>query len=139
MSLWIGAAALAVNAGMHIPYLFNDPDEIQAGGGSELAMSLVPINSVTYDPFDRHWWWDNMTHVLWGVTLGSVFEALAWPVLLTFLLVTTAWEIYEYGAKERPWHVDENGDMLWSFDHAAEDTVLDTVMGLAGAYLVLLL
>jgi len=139
MSLWIGAAALALNAGMHVPYLFNDPATVDAGGGSQLAMSLVPINSVTYDPFARHWWWDNLSHFLWGVTFGAIFMAFNWPVLPTFLAVTTAWEIYEYGAGERPWHTDRHGEMLWSFDHAAEDTLLDTIMGLAGAYVILIL
>lgn len=112
MSLWLGAGALAVNVALHVPYLFNDPENIDAGGGSKLAMSLVPINSVDYDPFDAHWWWDNLTHLLWGITLGSVFLHVGWPVLLTFLMITLAWELYEYGAEERPWHRDENGERI---------------------------
>lgn len=138
----LGATALALNALLHIPYLFNDPDSRPCGAGSQFLMGLININWLDYDPFDEHWWWDNATHALWGVTFGALLavNGVSLTDSLWFVLgISIAWEGYEYGAKERPWHVDQNGERLWSFDHAMEDTVLDTLMALIGTYGVYLL
>lgn len=139
MSLTIGAAALGVNALMHVPYMFNDPDTIN-GGFSKNLIGLVPINKLTYDPFDRHWWWDNVSHLLWGVSFGALFLSVIgltyWQAIGASLIVASIWEVYEYVAKERPWHTNQNGDMMWLLDHALEDTLLDTYMMITGVWLV---
>lgn len=141
MSLTVGVAALSVNALMHVPYLLNDPETIE-GGCSKRLISLVPVNRLRFDPFDRFWWWDNVSHLLWGVTFGSLFFAADmsyWQAVGASLIVATIWEVYEYMAGERPWHTNQNGDMFWSIDHAWEDTLLDTYMMITGVFLVSLL
>lgn len=82
--------------------------------------------------YQEHWWWDNLAHLGAGFAIGTELGARTddrSSVLLGFLGLTTAWELFEFRIDERPW----DGSMCW--DHAMEDTVLDTVMGLAGAYL----
>jgi len=90
------------------------------------------------DPFEVFWWWDNVTHYLFGIILGAVLYHLALPVLWGFLVVTILWEIFEYRVGERPWHTNGNGEHKWSRDHAFEDTVLDSLMGLLGVMTLLL-
>lgn len=86
--------------------------------------------------YEDHWWWDNTAHFLGGYAVGSVLVDRVddrMTVLKAFLILTTAWECYEYAIDERPW----DGSMTW--DHAVEDTVLDTYMGLTGAFLATLI
>lgn len=83
------------------------------------------------DKFEDHWWWDNVAHFCGGLSVGTVLHEATdddTGALAGFLLVTTLWEAFEYSVGERPW----DGSMCW--DHAMEDTVLDTVMGFLGAY-----
>lgn len=137
MSLLKGAAAGMACVAMQVPYALTGDAESAGAVGSTL-MHLVPVEvDVAYDGYDNHWWWDNVAHFFGGYAVGTALSCVfddRETVLKAFLVVTGAWEVFEYGSRERPWHVDENGDMEWSFDHAMEDTALDTVMGLAGAY-----
>lgn len=132
----IGAAAGCV--AMQIPYASSvqDPEEIGAVG--MILNTAMPIEAdMDFDGYSDHWWWDNLAHFLGGYAVGYVLaHALGSRerVLKGFLVVTGAWEIFEYHTNERPWHTDENGNMEWEFDHAMEDTALDTVAGAAGAY-----
>ena len=85
--------------------------------------------------YPQHWWWDNVCHLTAGYAIGSALIELTddrTTVVKAFLAITTGWEIFEYMIDERPW----DGSMEW--DHAMEDTVLDTYMGLTGAYLATL-
>lgn len=84
------------------------------------------------DKFEDHWWYDNLAHVCGGISVGTVVHHYTDDVeasLWTFLGIATLWEAFEYLVGERPW----DGSM--TFDHAMEDTLLDTVMGLVGVWL----
>lgn len=132
--------------GMQIPYALGDDDGFA---------SAVPVTiEIEYDGYSDHWWWDNVAHFLAGYAVGHVlarvFSSLSEKrlrfslrcdeganrerVLKAFLLIAGVWETFEYQTGERPWHADESGNYEWSFDHAAEDTTLDTLVGALGAY-----
>lgn len=105
----------------------NEPDRFR---------TLVPAGVVFLmtgiDKFEDHWWYDNVAHLAGGVSVGTAVHNFTGDIkqsLVSFLLIATVWEIFEYLVGERPW----DGSMCW--DHAMEDTVLDTVMGLIGVYI----
>lgn len=138
MSLRKAALAAAGCIAMQVPYgLSGDPNE--SGTVGAVVTHAVPADVNTdYDGYSNHWWWDNVAHFLGGYAVGHVLSRALGNrerVLKAFLVITGAWEAVEYLSRERPWHVDGDGEMHWSFDHAMEDTALDTVMGAAGAYL----
>lgn len=97
--------------------------------------SVVVIGLHQTYRYKEHWWWDNLAHFTAGYAIGSTLSEMTddrSTVLQAFLAITTGWEIFEYSIDERPW----DGSMTW--DHAMEDTVLDTYMGLTGAYVATL-
>lgn len=120
---------------MQLPYAAAGSDDTPLGS---VLDRLIPVNSdVEYTGYDNHWWWDNVAHFLGGYAVGWVLTHLFGSHRRTvagFLFVTGGWEVFEYASNERPWHTDENGEMVWAWDHAMEDTMLDTVAGAAGAW-----
>lgn len=92
----------------------------------------------TYEPgHDDPWWYDNALHFASGVVIGLPLVVFGGAAVgyLGFLLAAFVWEAFEYAYNIRPW--DERED--WTKDRAIEDTILDTVMGLAGVFMVVLL
>lgn len=122
--------AVVGSIGMQIPLVLTGEDE-------SVLSRAVPIDiDADYDGYSNHWWWDNMAHFAGGYVVGAVLASVLSSrerVLKAFLVLTGGWEVFERAVGERPWHTDESG-MAWTFDHAMEDTALDTVMGAAGAY-----
>lgn len=91
----------------------------------------------TYEPgVDDPWWQDNLGHFIGGAAVGGAAHLALGLGLLesaaAFLAVAAVWETFEYRYNVRPWDGRED----WGMDRAIEDTVLDTVVGLAGALLV---
>lgn len=138
MSLRKGAMAAVGCIALQIPYaVAGDPEEVGAVG--QVLTSAVPVEVESdYDGYSDHWWWDNLAHVLAGYAVGTALSVVLSDeerVLKAFLVIIGAWEAFEYASGERPWHTDESGEMVFEFDHAMEDTALDTLAGAAGAYL----
>lgn len=82
--------------------------------------------------YRSYWWYDNLAHLLAGYAVGAVLSHIAdskREALAEFLAVAVAWECFEYKIGEYPW----DGRACW--DHACEDTLLDTIMGLAGVWM----
>lgn len=100
-----------------------------------MGAAVVPIIMYVWYRFEDHWWWDNLSHFMAGYAFGAALADQIEPrtILIGFLLLATGWEIFEYRINERPW----DGSMDW--DHAMEDTVLDTYMGLSGAYTAMII
>lgn len=131
-----GLAAGATCVAMQIPYGLSGDSE-KAGAFGSVLCDLAPSADMEFTGYDDHWWWDNVAHFFGGYAVGTALSLVLRDeerVLKAFLVLTGAWEVFEYATHERPWHVDESGEMLWEFDHAMEDTALDTIVGAAGAY-----
>lgn len=98
---------------------------------STVIASAIPIAMTAWYRYEEHWWWDNTAHFAGGYAVGdfvSNFTETRKQTLLAFTGVAACWELFEYCIGERPW----DGSMCW--DHAMEDTLLDTIMGAVGAY-----
>lgn len=138
MTIKKGALAAVVSIAMQIPFAVSKNGK-HAGVVGEKLIKITPVELDTdYNGYDQHWWWDNVSHYLAGYAIGkffSVFTDDERKILGGFVITATGWEIFEYLSGERPWHTDENGETAWSFDHAAEDTILDTIVGVVGAYI----
>lgn len=84
------------------------------------------------------WWHDNAGHLAAGFGLGALAHlglALGYVgVGGAFLACALVWEAYEYRYGIRPWDPEDG----WCHDHAVEDTLLDTYVGLTGALLAVL-
>lgn len=137
MGILKGALAGVGCIAMQIPYgLAEDPEEVGAVG--EILTTAMPLSVATdWDGYSNHWWWDNLAHYLAGYAIGSFLSPYyrdERKVIERFVQIAALWEGFEYVSQERPWHTDENGDMVWEWDHAMEDTVLDTIVGTYGAY-----
>lgn len=81
----------------------------------------------------RDWWWyDNLAHACAGLALGSAIgttDSDRGQDMAFVALLTTAWEAFEHWHGVRPWAGGKTSDS------AAEDTVLDTILVLACAWL----
>lgn len=80
--------------------------------------------------YERYFWFDNIAHVLGGVMVGGFLyddDARASYVLGATLGVAALWEGFEAVRGVRPWAGEK------SYDDAAEDTILDTLLVLFGA------
>lgn len=83
--------------------------------------------------YEDWWWYDNLAHLLGGVSLASLVADEDSPLGQDLAIVgclTLAWEIFEYGKQVHPW----GGDRALPDEAAAEDTVLDTLLVALGAY-----
>jgi len=80
----------------------------------------------------RDWWWyDNVAHLSAGISLGSLVATEGSSLLQDLLAVaglSASWELAEYLSGTYPW-----GDL--PDRAAAEETLLDTVLVLLGAYI----
>jgi len=140
MSYKRGALAAVGCIVLQIPYGVSCDSEEAGAVGTVLSRVIPSDESVTFDGYSDHWWWDNAAHVLGGYAVGTVLSRVCSDerrAMQAFFAVTGVWEAFEYHTDERPWHTDENDDMVWTFDHAMEDTALDTVAGAAGAWLAI--
>lgn len=130
-------AAIACIA-MQIPFVVSK-DKENAGVLGSFLMNYIPVElNMNYSGYDEHWWWDNAAHYLAGYSLGALFSTFTddkETAVKAFVATAVGWEIFEYVSRERPWHINGDGEMDWSFDHAAEDTVLDVIVGAIGAYI----
>lgn len=82
--------------------------------------------------YERYWWFDNAAHFLGGVTVGGFVATEDSSRLMDLSLtlgVATVWEGFEAWMNVSPW------DGSHDYDDAVEDTILDTVLVLAGALL----
>lgn len=95
--------------------------------------AVVSATMHILDRYEDHWWYDNLSHFCAGYAIGTALSEMEddkQVVCQRFLVITSLWELFEYSIDERPWD-----DSVEDFDHAMEDTVLDTYMGLTGAFI----
>lgn len=104
-----------------------------------VASLVVTTMTVKHDGHEKHWWWDNLNHFIGGFAIGLVLPTETEKRL--FPAIAILWEAFEYGLArcklyerfewfpEGPRSLGYDG---WEFDHQAEDTVLDTLMGYYG-------
>lgn len=102
--------------------------------------TVVTMSLVFHEKHREHWWWDNVAHFLGGFGLGMLYPDGQEHRL--FLVTAAVWEAFEYWLARQKLYETYDwapkgprslGYEEWSFDHQAEDTLLDTVMGYYGA------
>lgn len=92
--------------------------------------ATVAIMHVAYR-YPNHWWYDNVAHLLGGVCMGALLPGDRDATARRFLAVATIWEAYEWASGEPR----SMGDPEWPMDRKVEDTILDTIVGMVGAYI----
>jgi hypothetical protein len=80
--------------------------------------------------YGRYWWWDNLAHLLAGVSLGGFATAHPFPVVRPLVVAAVAvliWESFEFAWGIWPWVEHTGLAKKWN------DTLLDSYLVLNGA------
>jgi hypothetical protein len=94
-----------------------------------LAAAILAVGQ-WMDGYSDWWWFDNAMHFTGGVAAGSAIvgrdSSIVQDMAVVFC-IATIWELIEYHKGIKPWDGMSNRA-------AAEDTLLDTLLVMMGAY-----
>lgn len=80
--------------------------------------------------YQRWWWYDNLAHLLAGISLGGLLTSEDNPGIIDMGIVLTiaiAWELFEHRLSVFPWKKGVPKD------YQKEDTLLDIILVMLGA------